>query len=443
MADIEKHAPDVQLRLRLVDLLVFVEGNFLYLSTSFDASVSDHLPDLLRQSAFRQIQKSLSLPYILGRTPTGSLMPADLADFPHLLIAGATNSGKSVGLKSLISTLAFCRQPTEVKLVIVDVGAGDLICFRNLPHLLFPIVQDTAMACQTIKFLVDEMERRIQAEHVNIKRNEPKIYPYIVAVFDEFTALVSSQLDKDEHRLMISNISQLLQRGRHARIHLVLAAQNPTIRNMEVDLGNITARIAFRVAKRNYSETILGVSGAERLSGYGDMLFKPPDSGMLERLQGVYISPSETTQLVSDICEEFNSNDGFPDAPLSEADEFKNFQIPSTCPSLADVFISPKPSHKDRLLAKVIEWSLHQDEISTNLIMGEFHLGWKRAKKIVDILEKLGVVGELSGKLPRDVMPQSPDDIPDELYKFLEECGISKEAVHNALEEKAHAKIKT
>ena len=173
------------------------------------------------------------------------------------------------------------------------------------------------------------------------------------------------------------------------------------------------------------------------------MLFKPPDSGMLERLQGVYISPSETTQLVSDICEEFNSNDGFPDAPLSEADEFKNFQIPSTCPSLADVFISPKPSHKDRLLAKVIEWSLHQDEISTNLIMGEFHLGWKRAKKIVDILEKLGVVGELSGKLPRDVMPQSPDDIPDELYKFLEECGISKEAVHNALEEKAHAKIKT
>ncbi len=252
-ADIRARAPDVQSRLKLPLFQVLEEKFTVYIVASEQEIEYPRLSKVLDNLA-EKLEK-MKLPYIVGHDIMSQVVAVDLSTFPHLLLGGSTNSGKSVGLQALITTIIKIKSPSEVNLILIDVGAGDLTAFDGVPHLSCPVVQEHDSAYHTIAALKSEMERRIKLEHAD--QAEFKRLPKLVMVIDEFPALFSGGLEKNMTKDLVTALSSLLQRGRHARIHLVLAAQNPTCRNMKVDLGNITARIAYRCAKKTFRKQFL------------------------------------------------------------------------------------------------------------------------------------------------------------------------------------------
>lgn len=426
---VRANAPEVQRKLKL-PLFHIVRHDFnLYLIVSREQVVYSHLPDILNSPSCRGAQAQMCLPYIAGHDVLGGVVMDDLAHFPHLLLGGSTGSGKSVGLQALITCIAYSKSPSKVNFVLIDVGATSLMPFEGLPHLSCPVVRERTAAAQTLAALTTEMERRIEleyADHASFKR-----LPRLVVVIDEFPALFMG-VEKSMVKEVTNNISNLLQRGRHAKIHMVLASQNPTLQNMKVDLGNITARIAFKCAKKNFSETILGEGGAENLAGHGDLLLRSPQFDSPQRVQGVYITPKELQQAVQHIkirhCDATSGkfNLVLPSNDLAELSS-------ALGDNLACSVVRRWPPKADQQLASVILWALEHDSISTNMLMKEYGFGWNTASKLVSRLEELRIVGRPDGKLPQDVIPGCPEDIPEEIIKFLEATGYSKGSVINAI----------
>lgn len=426
-------ATDVQTRLKLPLFRVFEEGFTTYIVVSEQEIENPRLLKVLDN--FAEKLEKMELPYVVGYDARGRLIVVDLSEFPHLQFGGSTNSGKSVGLQALITTIIENKSPSEANLILISVGAGDLLAFDGVPHLSCPVVQECDSAYQTITALKFEMERRIKLEHAD--QAEFEKLPRLVLVIDEFPALFTELSNKDMSKSMASNISSLLQRGRHAKIHVVLAAQDPTYRNMKVDLGNITARIAFKCAKKNNSETILGEGGAEKLRKPGELLLKAPRAASPQWLQGIYVRPKDIKKVVQDL-----------ESPRYVYDEAQKFHliIPTEsltekagnlCYGLGKVTVASGPSEQDLLLAAVIFWALGLDHISTNMLMNQHHLGWNKANSLVKRLEELGVVDELDGKKPRRVRPKSIDDLSDELLAFMSLCNYSHESVAVILQERA------
>lgn len=354
----------------------------------------------------------------------------DLAQAPHLLMGGATGSGKTVGLQTAVSSIAYTKTPAEANFVLVDTGAADLMCFEGLPHLSCPIIQNREAAFLALSTIAAEMMRRIRLEHT--EPDEYAVLPRLVIVIDEFPALFTGT-DKEERKALTDTINALLQRGRHAKIHLVLAAQNPTAQQMKVEVGNITTRIAFRCAKKNFSEVILGEGGAENLPGKGELFLKAPQFDGKQRLQGVYATPDELKQIV---CKTKQRHSG--------ADIGTKFTIPAEVFQASDVGdnlgsdaltvpVKAKSSADDRTFANVLLWSLSHDTISVNAIQEQFQMGWSKANKLVKRLEGLGVVSEPFAKLPRHVVPAEIGDLPTEMLDFLQHNGVDNDAVWQAL----------
>lgn len=430
--DVRAHAQDVQSRLKLPLFQVFEEKFTLYIVTSDQKVEYPRLPKVLDKYSAKL--EKMDLPYVVGHDIMGQLMAVDLSAFPHLLLGGSTNSGKSVGLRALIATTIKIRSPSEVNLILVDVGAGDLMAFNEIPHLSCPVVQDHDTAYQAITALKAEMERRIKLEHTN--QAGFKGLPKLLLVIDEFPALFSGGLDKNMSKELISSISSLLQRGRHAKIHLVLAAQNPTFRSMKVDLGNITGRIAFKCAKKNFSETILDEGGAENLQGPGCLLLKSPQNNCPQWIQGIYVKSKD----IQEIVEELNS----PHHIYAEEQKFHlTFSTESLtgnsenlCPSLGKVTVAKIPSEQDLLLASIIFWAFGLDQISTNMLMTQYHLGWNRATSFIKQLEAIGIVGELHGKCARSVRLKYISELPNELVKFMERCDYPYDSLICRLQER-------
>ena len=344
----------------------------------------------------------------------------------HLLVAGATNSGKTVGLQEMIASIIYSKRPSRVNLILIDVGASDLLPFEGVPHLSCPVIRERNSACQALEKLRTEMERRI---NVQSSDNESfKKLPRLVLVIDEFPALFVGMEDKRMVKLMTDAVSALLQRGRHAKIHVVLAAQNPTMQNMKVDLGNITGRIAFKCAKKNFSETILGESGAENLSGKGDMYFKSPEFSELKRIQGIFITPNELSRVIQAIkTQSFRFSIGKYKINLSDntsRDWGNDLEV--------DLNGNSNHSKQDtdgRMFAQIMIWALGQHEISGNAVMKAFGYGWNRASHFIDGLYEAGIVEELDAKLPRKVIPQSMDEVSDKAKEFLQNCGYTEDMV--------------
>lgn len=431
-AHVRANAPEVQRKLKL-PLFHVVKWNFnLYLIVSWEQPVYGHLPDILNTPSFRKAQKQMCLPYIAGHDVLGRVIMDDLDQFPHLLLGGSTNSGKSVGLQALITSISSSKPPSKVNFILIDVGANDLMPFEGIPHLSCPIVQNRAIAEYVLKALFAEMERRIALERDS--PNEFRWLPRLVLVIDEFPALFMGA-GKEMSKEFINILSSLLQRGRHTKIHLVLAAQNPTIQNMKIDLGNITARIAFQCAKRNFSETILGDRGAENLMGKGDLLFKSPLHSDLQRIQGVYVSPRELQQAVEKIKGNLSnyivSNKFEILIPDDNADWLTNPTASFQPPTLA-----VRPSDDDRMFAQVVCWALEKETLSINMLMTEFNFGWNRATKYVRRLEEWGIVDNPKNKLPRHVIPMGLKDLSAEFIEFMQYCGISEDNLFNILVEK-------
>ncbi len=421
---------DVQLRLKLHLFQTFKLDFTIYIVASDQKIAYDHLSQIFCSPQYMNACQKMFLPYVVGFDAIGSLIIVDLSKMPHLLVAGATNSGKTVGLQALITSIIYSKRPSRVNLILIDVGASDLLPFEGVPHLSCPVIRERNSACQALDRLRAEMERRITLQGSD---NESfKKLPRLVLVIDEFPALFVGVEDRRMVKLMTDAVSVLLQRGRHAKIHVVLAAQNPTMQNMKVDLGNITGRIAFKCAKKNFSETILGESGAENLSGKGDMYFKSPEFSELKRIQGTYITPNELSKVINGIKAQ---------SRMLSIGKYKINLSDNLSRDLGNalsvgLIVNPNHSKQDadeRKFAQIVIWTLGQNEISCNNVMKTFGYGWNRANHFIDRLYEIGIVGELDAKLPRKVIPQTVDEVSDRAKDFLQKYGYSEGMVAEAI----------
>ena len=351
------------------------------------------LRGVLESPAFAQASKRRRLPIALGSGVTGVPAVTDLAEMPHLLIAGSTGSGKSVCLNAIIACLLMNYSPEQLRFVLVDPKRVEMVPFADIPHLAFSeIVVDMDKVVGTLQAVIHEMETRYRAfAKVGVRnlqsyneRHEDRPLPYWVVVIDELADLMLAAPYQVEHQLV-----RLAQLARATGIHLVVATQRPSV---DVVTGlikaNFPTRIAFAVSSQVDSRTILDSAGAEKLLGKGDMLYQPKDQGKPTRLQGVYVSDEEIEALVA-----FWTAGRFEalrpprfDALLAEAAR----EAEETAPDRP-------PPDTDPMVTEALELARDHEQISTSLLQRRLRIGYPRAARVMDELEQRGVVGPPEG----------------------------------------------
>jgi S-DNA-T family DNA segregation ATPase FtsK/SpoIIIE len=337
-----------------------------------------------------------AIPIALGKDISGEAQIMDLTKTPHLLIAGATGSGKSVCVNSIISSILYRRSPQEVKMILIDPKIVELKFYNDIPHLLTPVITDPKRAFQALQYLIYEMERRyslldsVGARDITgfnnrvVKKNlamEP--LPYIVVIIDEFADLMATSGKELE-----STVARLAAMSRAVGIHLVLATQRPST---DVITGlikaNIPARIAFMVASKVDSRIILDAMGADKLLGRGDMLFTSAAEPFPIRMQGAYLSEDEVERVVEAV-KEFGAPDYIDDEIFIEDEEDEVD---------ADVL-------EDPLMERAIEVVTTSRKASASYLQRRLKIGYNRAARMVEEMERMGIVGPQNGSKPRDVI---------------------------------------
>jgi S-DNA-T family DNA segregation ATPase FtsK/SpoIIIE len=359
--------------------------------------------DVIETEEFAAIPSTLRL--CLGQDVSGRPAVADLAKMPHLLIAGATGSGKSVCLNSIIAALLLQNTPDQLRFLMVDPKRVELTGYNGIPHLLADVVVDMERVTNVLDWVLAEMDGRYRlfsetrASHIDdynevvAPRLEEKPLPYIVVIVDELADLMMVAPHQVER-----SICRIAQMARATGIHMVVATQRPSV---DVVTGlikaNFPARIAFNVASSIDSRVILDMAGAEQLLSRGDMLFLPPDSPTPVRLQGTYVSDRELRALVHHWKEE-----AMPQA----VEPGKVIQKPLWNEVGADD--QPRIEYEDELLPDVVELLLEENRASISLMQRRLRIGYTRAARIMDILERNAVVGpQPSGGRARDVFPRA------------------------------------
>lgn len=351
------------------------------------------LRGVMESQAFEQAAQRHDLPIALGSGVAGAEVVTDLADMPHLLIAGATGSGKSVCLNSIIACLLMNYSPEQLRLVLVDPKRVELTAFADIPHLAFSdIVVDMDKVVGTLQAVIQEMETRYRAfAKIGVRnlqayneRNEEHPLPYWVVVIDELADLMLAAPYQVEQQLV-----RLAQLARATGIHLILATQRPSV---DVVTGlikaNFPTRIAFAVSSQVDSRTILDSGGAEKLLGKGDMLYQPKDQGKPTRLQGVYVSDEEIESLVDFwTAGRFESlrPERFDDL-LAEAEE-----------AAADLVPGGPPPDVDPMVTEALELARDHSQLSTSMLQRRLRIGYPRAARVMDELEERGIVGSPEG----------------------------------------------
>ena len=347
-----------------------------------------YLREILESETFQSSTSVLTL--ALGMTISGEPFVADLSKMPHLLVAGATGSGKSVALNSMICSILFKATPLHVRFIMIDLKMLELSHYEEIPHLLLPVVTSPKNAKVALKWLIEEMERRytIMAEKGsrNIERYNQKvskeggdIMPYIVIVIDELADLmIVSTKEVEEY------IARLAQMARASGIHLVLATQRPSVDVLTgIIKANIPARIACQVSSKVDSRTIIDASGAETLLGAGDMLFMSPGLGKLMRLHGPFVSEGEIRRIV-----DFLKTQGRPEYRHEILEETEGEEEPID----------------DEKYTEAVQFVMERGEASISMIQRRFRIGYNRAARIVERMEKEGIVGPSDGVKPREVL---------------------------------------
>jgi S-DNA-T family DNA segregation ATPase FtsK/SpoIIIE len=335
------------------------------------------------------------LTFALGRDVAGHARATDLAKMPHLLIAGATGSGKSVMVNALITSLLMNATPDDVRLILMDLKRVELASYNELPHLLVPVITEPERAKAALKWVVAEMESRYRrfagatARNIagfNESRADPADrLPYIVIIIDELADLMMR-----EGKNVEDPVVRLAQKARATGIHMVLATQRPSV-NVVTGLikANFPSRIAFAMASQIDSRTILDAPGAEDLIGRGDMLFQPADMPKPIRLQGVFVSDRE----IRAVTEYWRSWDHHYDLAIVETDEGEG-----------SIFDEPPDDDADRLLPDAIDVIREYDRASASLLQRRLRIGYARAARIIDQLEARGYVGPFDGSNARQVL---------------------------------------
>ena len=384
------------------------------------------LRDLLQSPDWEEAKTHAKVPLALGKDVYGKSIITDLAQMPHLLVAGTTGSGKSVCINALIASMLFRFTPEELRFVIIDPKVVELQAYSSLPHLAFPIVTDPKKVLLALRSLIDEMERRYKmfarvgvrnivgfnarpakkkdavagidnpsleqetdargpASPMPAAEEIPDKIPYIVVIIDELADLMQTAPADVE-----TAIARITQMARAAGIHLVVATQTPRADVITgVIKANIPCRIAFQVASKIDSRVILDENGADRLLGQGDMLYLPPSASRLIRAQGVLVTDDEIHRLV-----EFISAQSPPafDSAMHE-------KLQSTAAPEEEV-----TSEDEELVEKCLEIIRQEKRASTSLLQRRLRLGYTRAARIVDILEQRGILGPGEGAKPREIL---------------------------------------
>lgn len=357
------------------------------------------------------------LPYVqggplelaIGRDAEGQPVVADLAKMPHLLIAGTTGSGKSVMINSIIMALLMRTLPEDVRLIMVDPKRVELSGYNGLPHLYVPVVTEPKQAASALQWAVSEMERRLKVfERIGVRKistfnekqargefehydNPPQKMPYLVIIIDELSDLMMVA-GKDVE----ASIVRIAQLGRAAGIHLIVATQRPSS-NVVTGLikANITNRIAFNVATGIDSRVIIDQTGAEKLTGYGDMLFSKVDWGKPKRIQGCFVSDEEINAVVDFVKEQ--SEPDYHEEILSAVS-------PASMPGGGGGGFYNEPTDDDPLLWDAAQIVVDSQLGSTSGLQRRLKVGYARAGRIMDMLEEKGVVGPPDGSKPREVL---------------------------------------
>lgn len=344
------------------------------------------------------------LTFALGRDVSGEPVFADLSKMPHMLIAGATGSGKSVCIHSLITSLIWHNGPAQLKLILIDPKRVELAYYRDLPHLLTPVISDGKKSINVLRWAVKEMERRYEtlseygARDINgfnagvlKSRDIESFMPYLVIIIDELADLMAAY-----GREVEGTIVRLAQMARAVGIHLVVSTQRPSV---EVLTGlikaNITTRIALQVPSQVDSRTILDMGGAEKLLGNGDMLYQAADSSKPRRLQGVFVADKEIKRVVNYIADK-NPLQNFEVEDHSMVDN----NLPPEFENLQDDFSN---NADDELFASAREVVFQAKKASASLLQRRLRVGYARAARLLDILEEKGFIGPGDGAKPREI----------------------------------------
>ena len=365
-----------------------------------------YLREIIEDEVFSRSDSKLVM--ALGKTISGEPCAADLAKMPHLLVAGATGAGKSVCLNSLICSILLKATPDEVRFIMVDPKVVELTMYNDIPHLLVPVITEPKRAAEALKWAVAEMEARYQklaklgvrnlsdynaklasgqAEAAEDGVEPDKPLACIVIVIDEFADLMLTAPAEVETSLM-----GLAQKSRAVGIHIILATQRPSVNVITgVIKANFPSRIAFQVASKTDSRTILDLNGAERLLGMGDMLFLPSGQGEPLRVHGAFISGEETERLVAALKES-----------QYEAEEVAVFSEQPDINAAADA--------RDDLFDDAVRLVCEHQQASTSFLQRRLKVGYSRAARLMDELEAAGIVGPIVGAKPREILVESAEE---------------------------------
>ncbi|MBR4695297.1 MAG: DNA translocase FtsK 4TM domain-containing protein [Selenomonadaceae bacterium] len=365
------------------------------------------LREVLEHEAFSSAKSKLTVG--LGMDIGGQAIFADLAKMPHLLVAGATGSGKSVCVNTLITSILFKAKPDEVKFILIDPKMVELSNYNGIPHLMVPVVTDAKKAASVLNWAVQEMEKRYAKFAENTVRNmetynnkfpEDKMFA-IVIIIDELADLMMVAPHDVEDA-----ICRLAQKARAAGIHLVLATQRPSVDVITgIIKANIPSRISFAVSSQIDSRTILDSSGAEKLLGKGDMLFYPVGASKPLRVQGAFVSDEEVEMLLDFIRsqgQEAEANEeiiSFTEQAMAEEESGKGKKG-------KEEKEAPKV---DDLLEEAVDLVMATGQASASNVQRRFRVGYTRAARLIDTMEQLGIVGPSMGSKPREIFMNSED----------------------------------
>lgn len=358
-------------------------------------------------AAYQKSGRKFHIPVLLGKTVNGEYVMNDLTKMPHCIIAGATGSGKSVCINTIVMSIVYNARPDEVKLIMVDPKKVELTPYSKLPHMLAPVITEPMGACAAMNWLTKEMERRyeilktmgvrniasfnsrkIDADfEASLDQEIPKSMHYIVAIIDELADLMMVSSNDIE-----TYIARIAQMARAVGIHLILATQRPS---REVITGlikaNFPTRISFKVSSRVNSQIILDDIGAESLLGNGDMLFLPPGTSHLMRAQGAFIRDEDISATVKHICDQAPTN--YAIASFDEMDELEEMSMLGSVDEPAD-----------SLYDQAYDIIVQNGNASTTFLQRKLKIGYARAASLIDELEERGVVGPAEGSRPRKVL---------------------------------------
>lgn len=421
-SDITSNRETVQHRLKNYECFRFdmTDGREIRLIVAKSQLQDNNLLDFLKHKEFSASSKEL--PYAIGVEENGNPYFEDIAEFPHLLIGGCTNSGKSTAIRSLLLSIAYKHRTGNASVVIIDllnkISESEFSIFNGHPIMAYPVIQDPFKAAKVILALRDVTNNR--------PRDRPaQEVPHIVCVIDEFPTLYND-LNKKCVEQVKSAMSELLSKGRHTNVHLVLAAQDPS-KDSVGNVSNIKARMAFRCSHYKYSTNIIGHGGAEKLLGKGQMIFES-DHAHNMRLLGSYIDTKEMKKLLNETKANFMP-ENLHRFTLSDADlnsvSFDDSSSDSKCSTEA----LPKESRFktfDELLPKAIMWTLPQAKVANSRLLDYLHVRNAMGKEILEWMSEHRLVTRLNGNHGWKVEPEPYDALDEEVIRVLTDAGYTE-----------------